>query len=78
MGAQVLARWPGLSHVRHLSLQNNQIGDLGAVELIASKHLQRLYTLDLTRNDLSPETIALARENLKNRVLDLKLDEPSG
>jgi hypothetical protein len=56
-------------------LKNNQIGDLGAGELITSKYLTRLYTLDLTGNDLSAETIALAKATLKDRVLDLKIDD---
>jgi hypothetical protein len=30
--------------------------------------------LDLTGNDLSPETIALAKDTLKDRILNLKID----
>lgn len=52
MGAQVLARWPGLATVQELNVGQCGIGDLGAAELLAA--IPRMRWLSVTSNDLSP------------------------
>lgn len=72
--ARVLARQPALAPLTILRLNNNHLGDEGALALFQSPHLQGLRALDLGVNRVTDEApLALAREGALPRLETLDL-----
>lgn len=73
-GLRALATWPGMSHLRSLTLSGNSVGDDGLRALLRSRRATGLKKLVLRANELDDRSMAQfadAREGVQLDVLDL-------
>jgi uncharacterized protein (TIGR02996 family) len=67
-GAVVLSAWPGLANLVELDLSNNWIGDLGAVRLAESPHLERVEAVFVASNDITKRGKDALKKRFGRRV----------
>src|SRR5262249_37865393 len=74
-GAEVLASWPGLINLTHLSLAGNNLDDAGVQVLVNASWFPRLSSLDLANNpEIGHKGVeTLACTGLFTRVTSLNL-----